>query len=318
MDSTPQNVFNQDLNRCLALCGFTLVLYDYILTFPLELERFWSPLQMRQWGTFIFIVNRYIGLLGHVPIIYSYFFVPPPDPVVGQQDSRCYPLHKYHQFLAVAVQTSVGAIMLTRVYALWERNRIILWGLLGYYFGFAGFAAWAITRGRSQDYPSVPPNSLGCVSVLSKNEGFYFCLVWSGIMIFDSTVFALTVYRTVSLWRQGSRGLVHIVMRDGLVYYAVLGFSTLANTLTFVLGSAFTRGINTLMTNMLACAVCSRIMLNLRDPKLSGYLVETSITCDAPSSAELTAVVMNDMYTSQIGAEERAVGACSVGVAPRT
>ena len=33
------------------------------------------------------------------------------------------------------------AILLTRVYALWERNRIILWSLLSYYVGFAGFAA---------------------------------------------------------------------------------------------------------------------------------------------------------------------------------
>ena len=63
---------------------------------------------MRQWGTFIFIVNRYVGLLGHVPIIYSYFFIPSPDLVVGQQDSKCDPLHKYHQILAVVVQTCVG------------------------------------------------------------------------------------------------------------------------------------------------------------------------------------------------------------------
>jgi len=34
-------------------------------------------------------------------------------------------------------------------------------------------------------------------------------------MIFDSIVFTLTVYRSVALWRQGSRGLVHVVMRDG-------------------------------------------------------------------------------------------------------
>lgn len=85
-----------------------LALYDYILTFPAELDRFWSPLKIRQWGTLIFIINRYVGLWGHVPIIYSYFFVPPSDTLVGQQDSKCYPLHKYHQFLAVTVQTSVG------------------------------------------------------------------------------------------------------------------------------------------------------------------------------------------------------------------
>lgn len=34
-------------------------------------------------------------------------------------------------------------------------------------------------------------------------------------MIFDSIVFGLTVYKSVELWRQGSRGLVHVVMRDG-------------------------------------------------------------------------------------------------------
>lgn len=90
-----------------------LALYDYILTFPAELDRFWSPLKIRQWGTLIFITNRYVGLWGHLPVLYSYFFVPPPDTMVGQQDSECYPLHKYHQFLAVIVQTSAGGTGLT-------------------------------------------------------------------------------------------------------------------------------------------------------------------------------------------------------------
>ena len=74
----------------------------------MELDRFWSPLEIRQWGTFLFLVNRYVGVWGHVPIIYSYFFAPQQDLLVGQRDPQCYLLHKYHQFLAVVVQTSVG------------------------------------------------------------------------------------------------------------------------------------------------------------------------------------------------------------------
>lgn len=79
------------------------------------------------------------------------------------------------------------AILLTRVYALWDRYRIILWSLLAYYAGFAGFAAvryplgsttysqstisqWAITRGKPQTVPLVPTTSLGCISALSKDE----------------------------------------------------------------------------------------------------------------------------------------------------
>jgi hypothetical protein len=38
-------------------------------------------------------------------------------------------------------ETVLTAILLTRVYALWDRSRIILWGLLAYYIGFAGFTA---------------------------------------------------------------------------------------------------------------------------------------------------------------------------------
>ena len=55
------------------------------------------------------------------------------------------------------------AILLTRVYALWDRNRIILWSLLFYYFGFAGFAGvrypsrsaipFSIRRFLVGDYP---------------------------------------------------------------------------------------------------------------------------------------------------------------------
>lgn len=315
-----ENVWDQDFNRYLALCGFALVLYDYILTFSAELDRFWSPLQMRQWGTFIFIVNRYVGLLGHVPIVYSYFFVHPPYLMVGQQDPKCYPLHKFHQFLAVVVQTTVGAILLTRVYALWGRSRIVLWSLLSYYFGFAGFAAWAITRGKPSALPSVPPNSLGCIIVLSEDEGFYFGLVWGGIMMFDSMIFILTAYKSITLWRRGSRGLVHTVMRDGVVYYAALGLSTSANTLTFLLGSALTRGINTVMTNMLACTLASRLMLNLRNPRINEYQAEAGDAYGSPSCAEplsLTTVVMNDISTFQGGAEAQGTGTFDIEVVPR-
>ena len=95
-------------------------------------------------------------------------------------------------------------------------------------------------------------------------------------MIFDSTVFTLTIYRSVALWKQGGRGLVHVVMRDGefshlndLIKFrripgsrcgilcvsrtrlpseqlllnverspSVLGFSTLSNALTFLVSPA--------------------------------------------------------------------------------
>jgi hypothetical protein len=60
----------------------------------------------------------------------------------------------------------------------------------------------------------------------------------------------------------------------------------------------------------LACALCSRLMLNLRDPKVNGYAMEAGNTYGSPSSAEPLALttVMNDVSTFQTEAEP--IGKC--------
>jgi hypothetical protein len=57
----------------------------------------------------------------------------------GSTDNRW----RYRTFCAPVKESDSAstAILLTRVYALWDRNRVILWGLLAYCFGFVGFAA---------------------------------------------------------------------------------------------------------------------------------------------------------------------------------
>ena len=58
---------------------------------------------------------------------------------LGGDPGECWRYRSY--YLSVGGSDGVLiAILLTRVYALWERSRIILWGLLIYAFGFAGFA----------------------------------------------------------------------------------------------------------------------------------------------------------------------------------
>ena len=64
--------------------------------------------------------------------------VPPVSRSGGPDDCRRY---KAYHICVRGSDDASAAILLTRVYALWERNRIILWSLLAYYFGFAGFAA---------------------------------------------------------------------------------------------------------------------------------------------------------------------------------
>ena len=75
------------------------------------------------------------------------------------------------------------AILLTRVYALWERSQIILWSLLGYYVGFAGFAAvrysllsnipFSIHHFSVGDHPrGTPDSSLGTADFIGMHQPF--------------------------------------------------------------------------------------------------------------------------------------------------
>jgi len=165
----------RDLNRYLSLCGFSRCNASRVLTLGLTSLILFSTCPLRLHldisgrGGLVLVTAadtamgdlhlrrqplcRHSWPCPHLPLL----FVPSPGIIVGQQDSKCDPVHKYHQSLAVGIQTSVGgtgptafhkgpdvvltAILLTRVYALCDHNRIVLWSLLAYYFGFAGFAA---------------------------------------------------------------------------------------------------------------------------------------------------------------------------------
>lgn len=47
-------------------------MYDYYLTFAEEVERFWmGPLN---WASGLFYLNRYVVLVGHIPIMVEFFW----------------------------------------------------------------------------------------------------------------------------------------------------------------------------------------------------------------------------------------------------
>ena len=50
-----------------------ILYYDYLLTFQLEVDRLWS-VGRYTWASVLFFVNRYLALLGHIPVIYEFFW----------------------------------------------------------------------------------------------------------------------------------------------------------------------------------------------------------------------------------------------------
>ena len=89
----------------------------------------------------------------------------------------------YYPFVRLGSNNMSTAILLTRVYALWERNQILLWSLLGYYVGFAGFAAvrypllsnvqFSTRHFSVGDHPRrTPKSSLGTADFIGMHQPF--------------------------------------------------------------------------------------------------------------------------------------------------
>ncbi|KAI0029567.1 hypothetical protein K488DRAFT_56100, partial [Vararia minispora EC-137] len=50
-----------------------ILYYDYILTLPAEIEYIWLSGRLLSFPSAIFIVNRYLALVSHIPYIYESF-----------------------------------------------------------------------------------------------------------------------------------------------------------------------------------------------------------------------------------------------------
>ncbi|RDX44984.1 hypothetical protein OH76DRAFT_1486712 [Lentinus brumalis] len=64
-------------NRVVQTVAFAMLYYDFLLTFPFEVERYWAG--GRSWASCCFFVNRYMAVLGHLPVVYEFFGTMPEE-----------------------------------------------------------------------------------------------------------------------------------------------------------------------------------------------------------------------------------------------
>jgi len=84
-----------------------LLYYDYALTVGRERRLFWSRQGLKQWGSLLFFLNRYLGVLGHAPVFVQAFATPRVA-----MSFFCGHLQFYHQMLAIIMQAIVGCMSL--------------------------------------------------------------------------------------------------------------------------------------------------------------------------------------------------------------
>ncbi|KAM5538840.1 hypothetical protein V8D89_007562 [Ganoderma adspersum] len=240
--------------------SFTILYFDFFLTLPAEVDRYWTG-NGYSWASLLFFMNRYMSVFCHIPIIYEFFWSMP--------ESRCRKLQLYHQLLVGVTQCVVGVLLTLRTYALYNRSRQVVGLLAAISAVGTGITVWAVL-GAKGTYPNSHDVSrwVGCDLRVTQKQGYYVAAAWSSILIFDATVFGLTLWQALNVGRMWSHSLFHIILRDGTIYFWILAVCYTANIMTNIFAQPELKGILTTMTNVISTSLVSRMMLNIRNPDL--------------------------------------------------
>ncbi|RPD60805.1 hypothetical protein L227DRAFT_610899 [Lentinus tigrinus ALCF2SS1-6] len=270
--------------RSLSAIAFALLYYDYALTFGAEVERFWRFRMGRpSWGGIGFFLNRYLSVLGHIPVIWEFFGSEACEPMRilcfpsfdnGSLVHRSLLLQVYHQMLAGVAQVVIVALQISRVYALYSGSRKVLCTLIGLSVVVFAISGWAISdtfQTQCSVVTDQPSGTQGnCDSEALQTEGRFLAVVWASMLVFDIAIFGCTLRRVLQVRDRSTwtGGLFTLMLRDGAIYFGVLLLCHLANILVCMLAEPAYKDPSVTITTVVATVLISRLMLNIRDPDL--------------------------------------------------
>ncbi|KAF8175464.1 hypothetical protein K438DRAFT_1608527, partial [Mycena galopus ATCC 62051] len=257
---------SRNLNIYLDLVAFSLLFYDFFLTLDVEISRYWNSAP--KFGTLLFFANRYVALLGNIPVVIENLWTTPIP--------RCQHLETYHQYFIIVTQLLVGLILLVRTYALYHRSKRVLAFMIFVAVVAMGIAIWSTSTGHTSRNEELQLY-IGCTYPTSKAQGISLAIPWACLGVFDFTMFVLTLCKGLKSRRPHDANFLTLFLRDGITTIAI---------------QPYTRGICTTFTNIISSLIVSRLMLNLRDPSLlhttpvvSGSRVVTDFIFITPQGA---------------------------------
>jgi len=168
----------------------------------------------------------------------------------------------------MAIQFVVAVILIMRVYALYDRRRWVIWLFIIIAGADVAVGCWGVISDGPTTIPPIGQSVPGCMDPVGSKQGVHLAIAWSGQLGFDTLVFFLTLKKSFEIGRTGHRTLINILLRDGAVYFAIMTAANLGNILTLLLASPISKGVSSTCVNVISATTVSRLMLNLRDPKI--------------------------------------------------
>jgi len=239
-----------------GFAGFTILVYDHIITFSDEVEYIWK----KRKGTigWLFLFNRYVIPLGFIVNLFAYQWP-------NWSEKSCQTFVRYEGVMTVIGINVASLIMLFRVRALYMRDRFVVGlvvMLLAVELGVNVFLLF-----RAQDVPHIVPNA-PCTMIFSiKKKPLSSGSAWLPLL-YDTVVFILTLYRTVEI-RAGKKpaarsSILSTLRAEGLMYYTAICAINLTLTIMIDAADQGTQNIAAQLELLITVTMISRITIDLR------------------------------------------------------
>ncbi|KAJ7185429.1 hypothetical protein C8R46DRAFT_982015 [Mycena filopes] len=267
------------MDRSANVSALCLFLWDYVLTFPQEVQYFWGS----RWSLVkcLFFLNRYFTL---VLVGVTVFFDLYPDP----DTETCLIWAKFEVFSALFCAFIVEVIMQVRLHALYGHSKgLCVYDLTLYQSGadkrlifvvsvlcvgeLMSMASLSLARfptafaGLAQ-VPNAPWTLPFCNNVIPN----HFYPYWIAFMIFDTIVLLLVVrkafhhYHTLPDKSWSSTGLVTVLVRDSVLYFLCNVVVFLGTTLLWRFGPQGLATVANSWSLVVPSTSAGRLLLSMR------------------------------------------------------
>lgn len=235
--------------------GYTVLVYDHMISFTDEVEYIWSkPKGMLE---YLFILNRYLIPLGFTLNLFAYLW---PDWNVD----RCGHFVRYEGSLTVIGINVVALMMLLRIKKLYNRNKYII-GVLGTILAIE-FAvnAWLLSNGQPVQHNGV---LRPCTMIFSSR-----LRIWASAsawlpLFYDTVVLGLTLYRSIEIKLMGTfkSHIMDALLNEGLRYYSVICSINLILVIMIEKARPGLQNITAQLELLFTVAMMSRITLDFKE-----------------------------------------------------
>ncbi|KAG1843090.1 hypothetical protein C8R48DRAFT_736949 [Suillus tomentosus] len=225
-----------------------------MVTLPEEIMFIWR--RPKAMSAVLFLVNRYVAVLGNVSDLIGNFL--PVSPEVCSKYLVVVEALRFFQQIFICLTLAL------RTYALYGRSRrLLIWmGIISLVL-LAG--ALAGTFGDDSD---AAVDAGDCYEIYTTATTVRHGMAWVAMFIYELLIFVLTIFKA---WKTrglrfsliSRRDLLNVIFQDGVMYFAGMTLVNLSNILTYLCGSEILKGNLGSFTTCMSVTLISRLMLNL-------------------------------------------------------